>query len=300
MPRSPTETGKKGGLGKGLNSLLGLNEGQASSSSLASGKQPILKQVNPKLIDPNPHQPRKYFSENEISELAESIRVDGVVQPLVVRKSEQVGRYILIAGERRLRASHLANLAEIPVVIRDVGQEEQLRLALIENIQRSDLNVIEEAQAYESLINEFGLTQEQCARRVGKDRATVSNTLRLLQLPSQIQTALIQGKISTGHGKVLLGLDSKSNMLKAFEVIIKKSLSVRQSEKLCKQIIDSKKPQSPPRRDADIEYLAESLREHLKTKVRLQGSGSRGKIEISYFSASELERIFSAIGPDSI
>lgn len=295
MSETTSSSVKRNALGKGIGALLGgVDE---STSSRAEDRQLNVLQVDPNLIDPNPQQPRKIFNEQDIEELADSVRVNGVIQPLVVCKSQLPNRYVLIAGERRLRASIVARLPKVPVVLREGSSEEMLRIALIENIQRSDLNVIEEASAYENLINKYGLTQEQCAQKVGKERSSISNALRLLTLPSQIKSDLIQGRLSFGHGKVLLGLESEDLILKAREVIHKKSLSVRQTEKICKLIKSGPNHQKSPTEDPDLQYLADNLREHLRTKVRLQGSGNRGKIEISYFSASELERVLDMIGP---
>ena len=293
---------QRSALGKGLGALLGGSEETAPASKRqgaekdAGSPQSVLK-IDPKLIDPNPQQPRKIFKKEDIAELTESLRVNGVIQPLIVSKSKTSNRYVLVAGERRLRASLAANFETVPVIIREGTSEEMLRVALIENIQRSDLNIIEEAAAYENLINKYGLTQEQCALRVGKDRSTVANALRLLSLPSKVKSDLIQGDLSFGHGKVLLSLDSEILILKARDLIHKKSLSVRQTEKVCKLLKEKNQPGDVKEEDPDLQYLADHLREHLRTKVKLQGSGSRGKIEISYFSASELERVLELIGP---
>ena len=288
---------QKAKLGRGLDALLGVSSASDNFHSSSAG----VSQVDPKTIDPNPRQPRRHFEPAEIAELSESIKVDGIIQPLVVTKSKRAGRFTLIAGERRLRAAQRVGLVTVPVLIRDSSSEEMLRLALIENIQRSDLNVIEEAQAYASLINEFGLTHEQCALKVGKDRVTVSNILRVLQLPVIIQDDLIHSRISLGHGKVLLSLSSPVQMKKARDLILKKQLNVRQTEQLCKQMTDK----SPNRiggetKNNDLDYLAESLRGFLKTKVKVVGSGTRGKIEVSYFSAAELERVVALINGEAL
>lgn len=300
---------KKSGLGKGLNSLLGLNENLTKPSSelndeisnreseeVINGSM-VLK-ISPKDIEPNPHQPRRVFKEEDLTSLANSIKVDGIIQPLIVTKGDQKGKYTLIAGERRWRASQLLGLELVPVIVKDVASDDLLRIALIENIQRSDLNIIEEAEAYASLINDFSLTQEECARKVGKERATVTNTLRLLALPREIQDDLMDDRLSMGHGRALLGLEDTKLMLRARDIVIKKKLNVRQTEQLCKSFKKNNDNNKNNNEDIspDLNYLADHLRSILRTKVKLQGTGSRGKIEISYFSAAELERILGIVG----
>ena len=291
------QNGKKGGLGKGLNSLLGLEEGieldvntdkkKAENASLIS--------VSVDVIRPNPKQPRKIFKQDELEELSLSLKEDGVVQPLIVTKDER--GYTLIAGERRWRASKLAGFEKVPVLVKDVTPDEMLRIAIIENVQRSNLNVIEEAEAYGALIKEFGLTQEECAKKVGKDRVTISNLLRILALPREVQKDLMDGTLTMGHGRALLSLNEKKLILRARDIIVQKKLSVRQTEQLVKKIKKiGDESEVNLEQDPDLEYLAEGLRSFLRTKVRLAGNGSRGKIEISYFSAAELERLLRSIG----
>lgn len=291
---------RKAGLGKGLNSLLGLNSDYALNNPLDNQPHtqvPILE-VPVASVKVNPHQPRKIFHEDELEALANSIKQDGIMQPLIVTRTDN--GYLLVAGERRWRASQRAGLKTVPVLVKEVTPDDMLRLAVIENVQRSDLNVIEEAEAYATLISEFGLTQEECAQKVGKDRATVTNILRMLQLPKEVQEDLFAKRLSMGHGRALLGLEDPKMILKARDLIIKKQLSVRQTESIIKKIKAEKGPFDEnavlKETNKDLEYLAESLRSHLRTKVRLNGSGSRGKIEISYFSAAELERILKVIG----
>lgn len=250
-------------------------------------------------IDANPLQPRKEFKEEELKSLAGSIKEEGIIQPIIVSRGETPHRYVLIAGERRLRAAHEAGIKSVPAIIRNVTADERLRIALIENIQRSDLNPIEEASAYLSLINDFGLTQQECAQKVGKDRATIANLLRLLFLPAIIQDDIKANRLSIGHGKSLLSLEDEGLIQRARALILKKSLNVRQTEQLCKKINKNDKSSTAgtaQSENADLAYLAENLRSQLRTKVRMLGSSNRGKIEISYFSASELERILSLIG----
>ena len=296
-----TKATRKGGLGKGLDSLLGDFGDEISpirTDGVVTEKVSAVIKIPVDFIEPNPHQPRKLFNDEKLKELAASIKVDGVIQPLIVTYGEKPGTYILIAGERRWRASKLAGIDKVPAIVKETTSNEMLRLALIENIQRADLNIIEEAEAYAALIQDFGLTQESCASKVGKDRSTVANALRLLTLPSEIQDDLMSGRLSMGHGRAILGLSEIKKMLRARDLVIKKQLSVRQTEQLCKSLNKSSEedlakedPTNP-----DMEYLAESLRSLLHTKVRIAGDGNRGKIEIAYFSASELERVMRIMG----
>jgi ParB family transcriptional regulator, chromosome partitioning protein len=292
--------GKKSGLGKGLNSLLGLSGDEASAGAGAEAKTPMSVSifVNPWDIEPNPQQPRRFFDNDKLTELAESIKVDGILQPLLVSKQAANGKYTLIAGERRWRAAKLAGLDIVPVIVKDSTSNDLLRLALIENIQRADLNVVEEAEAYGSLINDYGLTQEECAKRVGKERSTVTNTLRILSLPKEVLDDLVEGRLAMGHARALLSLEEKKIILRARDIIIKKDLSVRQTEQLVKRIKQvgfSAGKKEKGDFDPDIEYLADSLRSKLKTKVKFHGNSARGRIEISYFSPTELERIIGIL-----
>lgn len=305
--KSPT---KRGALGKGISSLLGDVERQPAASAVIDSKLTHQKESRAILeaevvrleinrIDPNPHQPRKIFDESALKDLASSLKVDGLLQPIVVTKGDVDGRYTIVAGERRFRASKYAGFTTIPAIVKEGASEEMLRLALIENIQRADLNVIEEAEAYASLIKDFGLTQEQCADRVGKDRTTVTNALRLLSLPREIQDDILDGRLSMGHGRCLLSLEEKKYMLRARDIVIKKGLSVRQTEQLCKSFKSEKTQQAAEEHiteDADLNYVTEGLRAFLHTKVKVAGNAQRGRIEISYFSAAELERILKLIG----
>lgn len=301
---------KRGALGKGISSLLGDVERRSSISTVIETGPSISKESRSVLeaevvrlevsrIDPNPHQPRKVFDEAALKDLAASLKVDGLLQPIVVTKGDVEGRFTIIAGERRFRASKYAGFSTIPAIIKEGASEEMLRLALIENIQRADLNVIEEAEAYASLIKDFGLTQEQCADRVGKDRTTVTNALRLLSLPREIQDDILDGRMTMGHGRCLLSLEEKKFMLRARDIVIKKGLSVRQTEQLCKSFKTEKNKsviEDNLSEDADLNYVTEGLRTFLHTKVKVAGNPQRGRIEISYFSAAELERILKLIG----
>jgi ParB family chromosome partitioning protein len=322
-------TPRRGALGKGISSLLGdpdddaapaaetpiaPTRGASSTSGSVSttvvaptpsstSRGPVEAEVLRlpiEVVDPNPQQPRKIFDDEALKELAASLRQDGVLQPIIVTHGDAPGRYIIVAGERRWRASKLAGLTSIPAIVREGANADILRLALIENIQRSDLNIIEEAEAYASLIKDYGLTQEQCADRVGKERSTVANILRLLGLPREIQDDIMDGRLTMGHGRAILSLDDKKLMLRCRDMVIKKGLTVRQTEQLCKSFKDPKggadKRGGAIKDDADLQYINESLRAYLHTKVRLAGTTGRGRIEISYFSAAELERILKLIG----
>ena len=287
---------RKGSLGKGMSSLLGdinldsLDEKPVRNEKLSGQLEAEVIRIKINEIEPNPYQPRKVFDDHKLKELAASLKQDGFLQPIVVSRSEIPGKFIIIAGERRWRASKLNGFETVPVIVKDTTTEEMLRLALIENIQRANLNVIEEAEAYASLIRDYGLTQEQCADKVGKERSSVTNTLRLLALPREIQDDIIDSRLSMGHGRSMLSLEDKKLMLRCRDIVIKKNLSVRQTEQLVKTFKEAKED------EADLQYITESLRSYLHTKVKLAGTTSRGKIEISYFSAAELERLMKLMG----
>ncbi len=255
-------------------------------------------------IFPNKHQPRSYFNQQELEELAQSIREKGVIQPLIVTLNRSNNQYELVAGERRLRASKLVGLSHVPVIVIDVDDENSLlELALIENIQRTDLNPIEEADAYRKLIEKFGYTQEETAKRVGKQRSTITNLLRLLKLPESIQKDISTGVLSEGHGRVLIRLvEDPIKMLEARDTIIRNGLTVRQAEKIIKKIVGnkpiSKSTLGSASGDLPVSYgnaLVTQLTNFLNTKVTLHQNGSRGKIEIEYYSADDLERVFSIL-----
>jgi ParB family chromosome partitioning protein len=308
---------KRPSLGKGITSLLGEFDNEQGSTTVRAPASDSVRQgaekvpapqitakgsiieISQDAIEVNPHQPRRIFKEEELKALAASIRVDGVIQPVTVTRTQTPGRYLLIAGERRLRASKLAGLSKIPAIVRDpMTEQEQLRVALIENIQRQDLNVLEEAEAYQSLINDFGLTQEQCAEKVGKERSTVANILRILHLPKEVQEDIVEGRLTMGHGRALLSIEDRKLILRARDIVIKKALNVRQTEQLVKNYKNNQQtPGGKMGRDsADLDYLADSLRGTLKTKVKISGNAAKGKIEISYFSSAELERLLAVFG----
>ncbi|RYZ69600.1 MAG: ParB/RepB/Spo0J family partition protein, partial [Proteobacteria bacterium] len=226
---------KRDVLGKGLGSLLGLDKEPVASSSTDSFAlgQNILE-IEVGRIHPNPRQPRKLFREADLVSLAQSLKQDGVIQPLVVSKDDD--GFMIIAGERRWRASQLAGFEKVPVIVKEVTPEDMLRLAIIENVQRANLNVIEEAEAYAMLIKDYGLTQDDCARKVGKDRATVSNLLRILSLPQEVQDDLMNEKLTMGHGRAILALEERGLILQARDIVLGKKLSVRQTEQLVKRM----------------------------------------------------------------
>lgn len=253
-------------------------------------------------IIPNPHQPRSYFDQEKLQQLADSIAEKGVIQPLLVVKGSGK-RYTLIAGERRLRAAKLAGLDEVPVVVMDeTGDRERLELALIENIQRHDLNPIEEAQAYNRLMEEFQLTQEEVAKRVGRQRSTITNVLRLLQLPASLQEDVVQGRISEGHARVLLRVkDDPDQMQIVRDKIVNEGLSVRAAERLCSGKAQKAAPKaaetgtrSVVKEELPTTYcntLMTQLTNQLHTKVRIVQQGTRGKLEIEYYSSDDLDRL---------
>ncbi len=256
-------------------------------------------------ISPNPQQPRSYFDPEKLEQLADSIREKGIIQPLLVTRGRS-RRYSLIAGERRLRAAKLAGLDEVPVVLLDeTGDRERLELALIENIQRHDLNPIEEAQAYSQLLEDFQLTQEEVAKRVGRQRSTITNVLRLLQLPENVQEDVVQGKLSEGHARVLLRVKEQPALLQSVrDKIVNDGLSVRAAERLCATPA-AKTSTTPARTNAatgaeqlPAEYcqtLTTQLTNQLHTKVRIVQQGARGKLEIDYYSTDDLDRLMGLL-----
>lgn len=249
-------------------------------------------------IRPSALQPRKDFSAESLRELADSIKEQGIVQPLIVRAQGELLE--LIAGERRWRAAQLLNLSEVPVIVREADDRAVLELALIENLQRENLNPLEEAHGYSQLSEQFSLTQEEVAAKVGKSRAVVANAMRLLKLPSQVQSYLREGRLSVGHAKVILGLIGEKEQTVAAERVIKEGLNVRQTEGLVakSQTRDSKRPGSTivPLRDPHVADIESKLREVLGTKVQLRYQEGKGAVEISFFSDAELERVLQMLG----
>jgi ParB family chromosome partitioning protein len=274
---------RRPGLGKGLDALI------PSSDSAIPASGIDLLAVNQ--ITANPRQPRTTFNKEELIELAHSIREHGVIQPLVVTKAKQPDQYVLIAGERRLQAARLAGLAKVPVIIREVTDQEFLLLALVENVQRADLSPLETAEAYKHLQDEFKFTQEQVADRVGKSRVSVTNTLSLLDLSKAVKQALAGGLISEGHARALKGLSHQSQSA-ALQTVIKKELNVRQTEELARKLKGDRPPQkTKPPIDPSIQELQYRLRDELGTKVRLKHGKKGGYINIFYYSAEELNAL---------
>lgn len=277
----------KRALGRGLSALL--------ADSLAQGDE--LLEVDIDLIEPNPDQPRFHFNENKLEELAQSIKVNGLVQPILLRRISS-GRYQIVAGERRWRAAQRAGLHKVNAVIRSIPDAKLLELALIENIQRQELNPIEEAQAYQRLIQNLGLTQDEVAQRVGKDRSSVANYLRLLKLPAKIQRMLEEDLLSMGHARALLGLESEQDQLRLAEEIISGKLSVRETEQAVKRATSSpsiRESSTQNSNDANIRAAELKLKRYLGTPVKIHLSQSGGKVEIEFGSMSELDRIYSII-----
>jgi len=275
-------------LGRGLSALLGTPEPESEQ----------LREIDIDRIMPNSQQPRKRFDDETLTELANSIRAHGVIQPIVVQPLPD-SFYQIIAGERRWRAAQRAGLVRVPAVVRDMAVESSLEIALIENLQREDLNPIEEAQAYEKLITDLGLTQEDVANRVGKNRATITNMLRLLRLPAEVQLWISETKLSTGHAKALLSLASPDAILDAARKIIQSSLSVRQAEALVSRMIHGygKKDSSDAGVVPDPNVIAaiHTLEQALGTKVTIQESGGKGQIELHFFSFEEMNRLYEGL-----
>ncbi len=282
---------KRPALGKGIGALL-------SSAAQEGGKKYFLCPIEE--LKPHSQQPRKTFDDKKMAELVSSIKEKGIIQPLVVRQQGEF--YQIIAGERRWRAAQKAALDRVPVVIQDVSEDWALEMALIENIQREDLNPLEEASAYRYLMDNFDLVQEEVAKRVGKERSTVANSLRLLRLPEKIKGDLQAARLTMGHARALLSLENDEDILEAAEQVIQKKLSVRETEKLIKKIksfTESNKPKPEPEKkavDPNTVELEQSLRQHFSTQVRLAQKGKGGKIEINYGTQEELERILEMMG----
>ncbi|MBH0333075.1 MULTISPECIES: ParB/RepB/Spo0J family partition protein [Brevibacillus] len=274
------------GLGKGLNALI-------TSNLIEEGEQ--VKEVSINEIRPNPYQPRKEFEQSAIEELAQSIKEHGIIQPLIVRKS--IKGYELVAGERRLRAAKLAGLKEVPVVVKAYTDQQLMEIALIENLQRENLNPLEEAEAYDKLISHHDYTQEQLAQKIGKSRPHVANMLRLLQLPEKIRKMVSAAELSMGHSRALLGVTDKKVQQQLANDVVEKGLSVRQLEELVKQLNvsrETKKKKSAKNEPVLIE-MEERLRSRFGTSVKIKKGSKRGKIEIDFYSQEDLERIIEML-----
>ena len=279
---------RKGGLGKGLDALI--PSGFPSQTEASTAFVPIEQ------IIPNPRQPRHSLDENNLRELADSIREHGILQPLIVTYDQQGSQYTLIAGERRWRAAKLAGLETVPVLVRQVTEQQLLELALIENLQRSDLLPLETAEAYRNLHEDFGLTHEEIAARVGKSRVAVTNTIRLLNLPETIRQSLAEQKISEGHARAMLALNSTIAQISVLRTILEKDLTVRQTEELVRRMGGTRSaPVNPKTVEPEIESLEERLRASLGTRVILRHGKKGGSLTIHYYSDEELNALVALI-----
>ena len=275
------------GLGRGLDVLI------PSEDSAADG----LVQVPLDRISPNPHQPRTVLSEESLAELADSIREHGVIQPLVVTQ-EMGGDYQLIAGERRWRASRLAGLETVPVIVKDAAPQEMLEIALVENVQRADLNPLEEALAYQHLVEDFGLSQSEVARRVGKSRPAVNNVLRLLAAAPAVQQALLDGDITEGHGRALLGLETEEAQTAALQTVLSRELTVRDTEALVRRLrgeVAKVQPKPTDAEDPHIQALEARFQEALGTRVSVKHGKKKGRVVIYYYSDEEFQSLYQRL-----
>lgn len=294
------------GLGRGLSSLIPqktkkISEPEAdfnyfgsrmekNNQAVSSSVQKLLEdnEIEISKIIPNPHQPRFHFDEIKLQELSDSIKEHGIIQPIIVSKNG--GQYEIIAGERRFQAAKLAGLLKIPVIIREVSEQQKLELAIIENIQRHDLNPVEEARSYQKLIDEFDLSQEEAAAKLGKSRSSVANKLRILNLPVEIQKALMEDKITEGHCKAILAIENPEKQKALFDLILRSGLTVRQTENKSKEV-SVRTHKRILSIDPEQKALEDNLSQALNTKVKLQKSGAGGKIVIEFYSEEELRNI---------
>lgn len=283
-------------LGRGLSALLGEETQDTADTFL---------ELDLNIIDANAEQPRLRFTEENLVELAQSIKANGIVQPIIVRKKGS--RYEIVAGERRWRASQIAGIKKIPSVVRNISDDKLLELALIENIQRQELNPIEEAKAYKKLIETIGLTQEMVAERVGKNRTFITNYLRVLKLPDDIQDLIVTDKLSVGHAKALLAIENSDIQRQLAKNIIEMTLSVRETEKAVKRLSRGenrviKKEKVTPKTNANYKAAETKLRRHFGTQVKIvpDGKGTGGRIELEYYSESDLDRIFRLMLPKQV
>ncbi len=278
---------KRKALGKGLDALLpsaGISPGESSRTLTKLGIEEIHR---------NPRQPRQYFDKEKLHELAESIKANGILQPIVVRKSKD--GFEIVAGERRWRAAQEAGQKQVPCIIQAVGDQEILELALIENIQRDDLSPIEEASAYKMMIDEFSLTQEEIAQKVGKSRVAVANILRLLQLPLSIQELVTEAKLAMGHARALIPLPEESLQEQLAREIMKSDLSVRQTEIKVRNLLDQENRKPAPLPDPNVAEARQKLEEHWKTRIEITGNDRSGKISFFYNSSEERDRIYEEL-----
>lgn len=273
----------KKGLGKGLGALI----------TSAESDQTGIKELKINEVEPNLDQPRKHFDDEKLQQLADSIRQHGVVQPLIVKKEGDT--YKIVAGERRWRAARLAGLQNVPAVVREYSNKQVMEIALIENLQREDLNPIEEAEAFEKLLSEYEMTQDEVSKAVGRSRSAIANSVRLLSLQEKVRGHLIHGQISSGHARALLSINDQEVQEKAAEEIIKRELNVRETEKLVKKLLTVKEKKKPKKLDEEYKSIEEKFQEIFGTRVRLQTNNKKGKITIEYYSMDELERIVEMV-----
>jgi ParB family chromosome partitioning protein len=287
---------KRPALGKGLSALI-----PDVAETVTQPRVPL--DVDVDLVDPSPYQPRLHVDDTRLDELARSIAANGVIQPIVVRRTER-GRFELIAGERRWRAAQRAGLVKVPVVIKETPPEgrQLLEWALIENIQREDLNPIEEATAYQRLVDEFGLTQEAVAQRVGKDRSTVANVLRLLKLPEEVRGAVASGSLSMGHARAIVAIPAEADQRRVAREVVARGLSVRDTESLVKHVLAPPKAGPPgrpaPANDADTRAAEEALRRALGVPVQIVRQGKGGRLVVAFASEDELQRLYERLTDD--
>lgn len=297
---------RRGGLGRGLESLIPTSAPKPAEADLATVplESGVPLEVPIEAISPNPWQPRSSMDEHLLQELAQSIRTHGVMQPLVVTRSDQDGSYTLIAGERRWRASRLAGHTMVPVVIKDVTPQAMLELAIVENVLRADLSALEEAHAYKQLIEDFELTQAEVAERVGRSRVSITNTLRLLNAPERIQRVLAEGGITEGHVRALLGLQGAADQLAVFDIVMERGLSVRQTEDMVRTWLSGRSTRTKVQREPDAEHMRieSRLRDALGTKVALKRdpSAARGTITIEFYSDEQLQALYDRIAGEDL
>ncbi|MFZ2096328.1 MAG: ParB/RepB/Spo0J family partition protein [Anaerolineales bacterium] len=285
---------KKTGLGRGLDALIPAGEFTPESTApLGVGGYDTLLIGS---ISRNPRQPRTQMDQEELEELAASIRKNGILQPLIVAPAEEAGNYTLIAGERRLLAARMAELDMVPVIIREASEQERLELALIENVQRTDLTPLEAAEAYRQLADDFNLSHDQIAQQLGKSRVSITNTLRLLNLPENVHQALASGEITEGHARALLGLPNEQAQTAVLQTITKNELNVRKTEELVRKFLGQRPPSpSKPALKPDLSYLEERLRQRLGTRVNLHPRKKGGTLVIHYYSDEELDALILRI-----
>ncbi|MCP3954497.1 MAG: ParB/RepB/Spo0J family partition protein [Desulfobacterales bacterium] len=290
--KSPSpKSRKKQALGRGLEALI-----PTAPPKTGPGANKGFIECDIDLVNPNPSQPRTHFSAEGLAELSESIKAQGILQPLLVRKD--TNGYELVAGERRLRAAKIAGLDKVPILVKNLTDAQMLEMSIVENIQRENLNPIEEADAYYRLMTEFNLTQDQAAERVGKSRSAVANFLRLRQLPDEIKASIGASTVSMGHARALLGIETKSGQITAWREVVAKKLSVRQTETMIRRLKKQAQKQTPEAVDSEKFYftsLEEDLARHFGTRVRIKRKQQKGSVEIEYYSNDDLDRLLTLL-----